>query len=320
MSTPASTKPGLSDVLLAMDVVDTLRHEQRLVATALNAEAREAALIQRVREAYAAQGIDVSDQMIQEGVQALKDRQFEYEPPEPGLRTRFYTAWVRRRRIGGSLMAVGALVGTIWAGYWGFVERPRQQAAEAALVAEQAEAAALAALPDEITRAAEVARSVAKTNDAISAVDVAVRDARNALALNRIEDARQALTELKSLAQFIESDLTLRIVSRSGEMTGVIRAPTNRSNVDNYYIVIEALDRSGRPTAIDIVSEEDGTQRRVSLWGLRVSESTFNQVRADKSDDGIVQANAAGTKPAGAINLVYSLPNLGGTIHSWERR
>ncbi|MEL7025126.1 MAG: DUF6384 family protein [Pseudomonadota bacterium] len=319
MSTPAPTQPGLSDVLLAMDVVDTLRHEQRLVASALNAEAREAALIKRVRDAYAAQGIEVSDAVIAEGVQALKDRQFEYEPPASGLRTRLYTAWVRRRRIGGSLLALGALVGTIWAGYWGFVERPRQQAAEAALIAEQEEAAALVALPDEIARIAELARSVAETDAAVTAVEVAIQRAENAVILNQADRARKALADLRALAQYIEQDLTIRIVSRPGEMTGVIRTPQNRTDVDNYYVVVEALGSNGRPYSVDITSEEDGSQRKVTVWGLRVNQATFNRIRDDKRDDGIVQRNTAGSKPAGAVIISYSLPNLGGTIHSWEQ-
>ncbi|MEM8547192.1 MAG: DUF6384 family protein, partial [Pseudomonadota bacterium] len=128
------TAPGLSDVMLAMDVVDTLRHEQRLVARALNAEAKEAALIERVRAAYAAQGIEVSDAVIAQGVQALKDREFEYTPPQPGLKTRLLIAWINRRRIGGSVLVLATLVGTIWAGWWGFVERPKAKAAEAALI------------------------------------------------------------------------------------------------------------------------------------------------------------------------------------------
>lgn len=303
-----------------MDVVDTLRHEQRLVASALNAPAREAALIERVRAAYAAQGIEVSDAVISEGVQALKDRQFEYEPPAPGVRTRLYLAWVGRRRIGGSLLALTALIGTIWAGYWGFVERPKQQAAQAQLVAEQELAAALVALPDDIANAAAVARSVAETDAAVTAVEVAIQKARNALALNRINEARQALGELESLAQYIEKDLTVRIVSRRGEMTGVIRTPNNRNDVDNYYIVVEAVDQDGAAVSVQIESEEDGSRRSVSLWGLRVNQATFNRIRDDKLDDGIVQDAIAGSKPSGAVILDYSLPNLGGAIHTWERR
>ena len=44
-----------------MDVVDTLRHADRLVERELEGDARRAALKQRLREIYAGQGIAVPD-------------------------------------------------------------------------------------------------------------------------------------------------------------------------------------------------------------------------------------------------------------------
>jgi len=42
-----------------MDVVDTLRHETKLLERDLSVEDREAQLIERLREIYTAQGIEV---------------------------------------------------------------------------------------------------------------------------------------------------------------------------------------------------------------------------------------------------------------------
>ena len=39
----------LDDLMLAMDVVDTLRHEERLVSRELNEAARESELVERLR-------------------------------------------------------------------------------------------------------------------------------------------------------------------------------------------------------------------------------------------------------------------------------
>ncbi len=319
MNTEAKTAPGLSDVMLAMDVVDTLRHEQRLVARALNAEARETALIERVRAAYSAQGIEVSDAVIAQGVQALKDREFEYTPPPPGLKTRLLIAWINRRRIGGSVVVLATLVGTIWAGWWGFVERPKAKATEAALIAEQQLAATIASLRGTIENAAQTARSIARTEPAKAAVELAIEQARTAFALNQVEATQDALQDLQRLAEHIRQPLQLRIVSRPGEMTGVIRT-TGRGSIENFYIVVEALDPNGRPVAVDIISEEDGSSRQVSKWAVRVPEDVFNAIRDDKVDDGVVQNPRAGEKPSGALEINYSLPNLGGAIHSWESR
>jgi hypothetical protein len=54
VSTPAAPairdRNNLDDVLLAMDVVDTLRHREQLVLSELDAGAREAALLGRLKE------------------------------------------------------------------------------------------------------------------------------------------------------------------------------------------------------------------------------------------------------------------------------
>ena len=63
----------LDNVMIAMDVVDTLRHRDDLVRRELNEEGRESELIVRLRQIYRDQGIEVSDQVLAEGVKALKD-------------------------------------------------------------------------------------------------------------------------------------------------------------------------------------------------------------------------------------------------------
>src|SRR4051794_26200209 len=98
---PASdgtTRPKLDDLMLSMDVVDTLRHQESLVTRELNEDQKEAELIERLRKIYRDQGIEVSDRIIQEGVKALKDSRFVYTPPKPGLGTTLATLYVQRGR------------------------------------------------------------------------------------------------------------------------------------------------------------------------------------------------------------------------------
>ncbi|MGB5297749.1 MAG: DUF6384 family protein, partial [Thiogranum sp.] len=71
-------KQPLDDVMLAMDVVDTLRRRRRLVERELDAEGREQDLKQRLRKIYTAQGIEVPDHVLEEGVAALKEERFVY--------------------------------------------------------------------------------------------------------------------------------------------------------------------------------------------------------------------------------------------------
>jgi hypothetical protein len=79
----------LDDVMIAMDVVDTLRHREDLVRRELNEEGRESELIARLRQIYHDQGIEVPDKVLAEGVKALKDSCFVYTPAATRLEAHF---------------------------------------------------------------------------------------------------------------------------------------------------------------------------------------------------------------------------------------
>ncbi|NJO53657.1 MAG: hypothetical protein HC829_01420 [Bacteroidales bacterium] len=131
---PRKTAGTLDELMLAMDVVDTLRHRTVLVERELAEETREEELIARLRTLYKGQGIDVPDSILAQGVKALKDSRFVYTPSPPGLRRMLALAWVRRDQYGLrlGLVAVAALIG--WLAYDFTVVRPQQQAVEAARV------------------------------------------------------------------------------------------------------------------------------------------------------------------------------------------
>src|SRR5688572_3851675 len=127
----AQGKPQtLDDLMIAMDVVDTLRHREDLVRRELNEEGREEDLIARLRKIYRDQGIEVPDQILADGVKALKDSRFVYTPPPAGWKRSLLTLWAKRethgKRAGYALAAVIAL----FAGYHLLVTRPAQLAAE----------------------------------------------------------------------------------------------------------------------------------------------------------------------------------------------
>ncbi len=117
----------LDEVMLAMDVVDTLRHQQLLVDRELNAGQREQNLIKRLREVYASQGLEVSEEILAQGVQALEDDRFRYTPLQGGLQfmlARVYTS----RAVWGKWLLWGLLALLLFrGGVYLFVERPQNQ-------------------------------------------------------------------------------------------------------------------------------------------------------------------------------------------------
>ena len=72
----AGTKPPLDDVMLAMDVVDTLRRRERIANNELDDQGREEDLKERLRKIYADQGLEVPDRVIEQAVAALKEGRF----------------------------------------------------------------------------------------------------------------------------------------------------------------------------------------------------------------------------------------------------
>ena len=134
-STAAETpKAPLDDVMLAMDVVDTLRHRQDLVTRELDAETREKQLIAKLREIYHDQGIEVPDSVLKEGVDALKESRFVYTPPKPSLKTTLARFYVSRRKWGPAALALFLILVIGLGGYF-LAYKPFQQGqAEAARI------------------------------------------------------------------------------------------------------------------------------------------------------------------------------------------
>ncbi len=106
---PGQPRTSMDELMLAMDIVDTLRHEQSLVERELASEARDDAFVGRVKQIYANQGIEVSDALVRQGVEALKQDRFAYTPPKRTLAVRLAEVWVDRWRWTKRAMIVGFL-------------------------------------------------------------------------------------------------------------------------------------------------------------------------------------------------------------------
>jgi len=295
----ASERPPLDDIMLAMDVVDTLRRRERLVARELDEAGREADIKDRLRRIYAQQGIDVPDHVIEQGVVALREDRFTYKPLQAGIARRLALIYVHRGRWG-KWLAGGLAVLLLAAGirYFAFV------APNAALPAQLAE------------RHAEVA-AIAASDEARLAARRIFEAGESALRRDDRNAAREALGQLDGLAGVLEQEYQLRIVNRPGESSGVWRIPDINRQARNYYIVVEALSQAGTPVEVPIESEESGQTERVSVWGVRVDEQTFEAVRRDKQDDGIIENDRFGYKERGQLQPRYAYPTSGGAITRW---
>ena len=303
MAERTSGSPPLDDVMLAMDVVDTLRHRQLLVDRELASEDRDRRMMDRLREIYASQGIDVPDHVLAEGVRALAEDRFVYTPPGGGFEHRLARIYVSRAKWGRPLVIAIAVVAVLWIAYAVFVSGPARRAAEALPVALEQRYEALAAM----------AEGPAARESALALLN----QGRAELAEGDTDGASGVLERMQALAEQIELDYEVRIVSRPGEQSGVWRIPDINPDARNYYIIVEAVGEDGAALELPVVNEEDGRTYRVTKWGLRVDEAVFERVAADKRDDGIIQDNRFGIKRPGYLAVDYLVPTSGRAITSW---
>ncbi len=300
MTEAPGDKSQLDDVMLAMDVVDTLRHRQLIVERELDAEHRERTLIERLRAIYVAQGMEVPDHVLAEGVAALREDRFSYEPPQPGLPVTLARLYVSRGRWGWPVLGALALAVLLWVAHAVFISGPEQRR--------------MAALPDTLASERAAIVDVSKAEEVAARAEQLHADGLAALREGDADRAEEQVAQLQALRRQLDLVYDVQIVSRAGEPSGIWRIPDVNSNARNYYLIVEAVDSNGDTLSLMQTSEEDGSTREVLKWGLRVDESVYQRVAADKGDDGIIQNRRVGTKRRGHLTPEYLIPTPGALI------
>jgi hypothetical protein len=308
---PQERPQTLDELMIAMDVVDTLRHREDLVRRELDEEGREAELIDRLRQIYRDQGIEVPDRVLLDGVKALKESRFVYTPPPKGWKRTLLTVWARRDVYGRRAGIAAALLGAGLGGYYLLEVRP------ARLAQEQAHIELTETLPKALSQAHASVLAVATDPDAKRRADVLLADGERAVRDGNRAGAAKIRGELSALADDLAREYTLTIVSRPGEPTAVWRRPPGQTGARNYYLIVEAVAPDGRKLSLPIRNEETSETETVMRFGVRVPESVYEAVRKDKTDDGIVQNNRFGTRPRGTLTVDYRMPFEGGFITRW---
>jgi len=415
----------LDEVMLAMDVVDTLRHRRQLVERELHSADRERELMKRLKEIYAEQGIDVPDEVLAEGVAALREDRFTYEPPKPGFVVKLARLYVNRGRWYRGLGLIALIASILGISYHYSIRAPEAQKlaqritelnskldsigvdldaevvranrlnsqladARANVPAELASAAgtreqqargalqraeglieqALQLPPatrldaeaenpdaletrgmtdlakrhallkdirlalgeaDQLTREIEelkaaarelptthaAVQAIAKEPAARSLIDEHYSSGTTALRLGDLPAVRGSLTALQTMRTQLDQAYRLLVVSRPGERSGVWRIPDANESARNYYLIVEAVTPDGKRLSVPVTNEETGRVEQVREWGLRVNQSDFERVAADKQDDGIIQNNEIGAKRRGYLGPDYELPTSGAAITQW---
>jgi len=308
-----TAKPAapLDEVMLAMDVVDTLRHRQDLAVRELGTDAKEKQLIDKLREIYHDQGIEVPDHILKEGVAALQESRFVYDPPAPGFGTTLARLYVGRKRWGKPVGAALLALLVLGVGYFG-VWQPYQNGVVEAARIELSEG-----LPAQMDALYQTIFEETKVQQAVVEAEALRKRGKAFAAEGNRAGAEAAVADLIALRDQLRQEYTLRVVNRSDVKSGFWTFPEINTAATNYYIVVEALDVDGNALSLPILNEETGATEVVSMWGVRVPEAVYEGVAADKRDDGIIQLNEVGRKSDGFLEVEYNMPVLGGAVTQW---
>lgn len=309
--TASAEKAPLDEVMLAMDVVDTLRHRQDLVERELAGEAREQQLIEKLRDIYHQQGIEVTDEVLREGVKALAESRFAYTPPPPSLRTTLARIYVSRKKWGPATLAI-VLVLVVGLGGYFLAWQPFQAAQTEAARIELSEG-----LPRQMDALYQTIYDETKVQQAVGDAEVLRTRGKAAASEGNRAGAEQAIADLTALRDRLRSEYTLRIVNREGERSAFWRVPDVNPDATNYYLIVQAIGADGKPLTLPITNEETGKTELVDTWGARVPESTYRMVENDKRDDGIIERTTLGLKEYGFLEPDYVMPVLGGAVTKW---
>ena len=176
------------------------------------------------------------------------------------------------------------------------------------------------ALAEAIAKGLESAKGrlagIRLSSAAEAAIDPLRQRVQAALGQDQPEAAAAPLRDLLWMATRAQQRYRLRIVQRP--RTGLWRAATAAPGGRNYYILVEPVASDGRVLAIDVRNEENGKTERVRQFGVRVPKAVFDQISADKRDNGIVDRDVFGEKRQGDLEPTYQYPVAGGWITAWR--
>lgn len=302
-NSPEQSEAPLEDIMVAMDVVDTLRHQQGIAERELDSGGRRERLLSRLREMYTAQGIEVPDHVLKEGIEALEQERFEYKRPEPSWRTKLARIWITRGRWGKPVGFL-AVVGSLFSGFYVVNDVLPEREMRAAI-------------PKQLETSMQTIEQIAKNSDVIAQAKEQAALAQRAIDSEDFDEAKGVLSNMQSVVESLESEYTIRVVSRANENSGIWRVPPNNPRGRNYYLIVEAIDKRNKVVAVDVLNQENNKRERKKAWGLRVNETTFQKISADKRDDGIIQNNRVGQKALGYLTPTFNIGTTGATITEW---
>ena len=229
-----------------MDIVDTIRRRERMVQRELDAEGREIDLKERLRKIYAAQGIDIPDHVLEQGVAAIKEDRFVYTPAAPGFPRTLATLYVTRNAWGKWLLGAIAAVMIAAAGYYAAVVAPAARLpgriealhAQIAGITEDAEARTQAGQIRDAGLAAVQRGDAGKARAAVASLEALHQRLEQMDAVRRVEGQRIETVH----AQIAEIAQEPEARTQAGQIREAGLAAVQRGDAGNARAAVASLE------------------------------------------------------------------------------
>lgn len=324
--------------LAAMDAVDSARSMEEQINDAVNLDAKKAALKAKLKATYAEQGLPVTDEALDRGVDEFFKRRYEFKPMDSGLNKVLAGLYIKRVRIAKQMTFWG--LAFLCATCLFFAARSAKRSYDehavvahaaqikdatykaeldhiAALKAEEsrvlreaadakARIAKLAALPDEIRTVAAAIMALSKETEVQAHAKDTALSGIGAAEAGDLRGATASLNDLQTLYADLSSEYELRInmSGRKGGADWVTGGWRDTNGNRRYYVVVNAL-HSGAPVGVAVRSEETGDTTRVSSWAEQVSQAAFEAIKAEKVRTNSLRDTLFARKERGYLNPSY---------------
>jgi hypothetical protein len=286
---------GLNDMMRIMDVATALRKDRELVEEQLNLDELKARLRERLAAGAAITGEKVTTEEIDAAVDHYFDTLYAYRDPPWSVSRVLAHIYVERQRILTALGVAAAILAVSWwlflssAGPFSGPGRLRRQihAAEARIA--KARTAIIAASPEPTARVEA---------DRLAAAAVQLENQ------NDVAGLQAKAGELDALAARIAADYTVEIVHERGEKSGIDRFYTDESGTraSGFYVIVQALDPSGKPLPQIVRNRETGKEETVTTWAEQVPREVYDRLAADKKADGVLDERIFARKLRGHLD------------------
>lgn len=165
--------------------------------------------------------------------------------------------------------------------------------------------------------------------EAIAMVKSLAQAAEQATNAGDIRKAQEHINNIRILEQTVNTDATVRIVSRKGEKSGATRfsRDVGPKPEDYAYLIVELVDSSGNALTYPVKDEETQQTKWVKIWGERVSKKAYEALKSEKMGTGRISNTQFANKPAGKLTPNYlqgpkagaepTLPSDAGRMTSW---